>query len=252
MTYEAFAKQAREIFAAIPDDFRAGVDGLEVSRRTVTHPTLPEVFTLGECLSDFYPSEFGGAGEVRSRVALYYGSFLALSRDSDEWDWDDEIWETITHEIRHHLEHLASEDALEAMDFAEDQNFARREGESFDPLYYQSGEAVEPGVFAVDGDVFIEVQVKKWRAGEVLTVPVPLQSREFSVRLPDEIGDVHYLHVIDPPFAVAGDLFVVIRRSQGLVERVRGIVAREPARVLQTDVTALRPELDGGAGIPAR
>ena len=66
------------------------MDGLEVSRKTVPHPDLPEIYTLGECLSDFYPSDYGGAGEVRSRVVLYYGSFLQLSRSHDDWDWEDD------------------------------------------------------------------------------------------------------------------------------------------------------------------
>src|SRR5690606_26556052 len=105
---------------------------IEVTRQTVLHPTLPDVFTLGECLSEHYPSEFGG-GEIRSRIHLYYGSFLELSRQEEEWDWEEEIFETITHEIRHHLEHLADDDALVEADIADDHNFARREGQPFDP-----------------------------------------------------------------------------------------------------------------------
>ena len=63
MDYQTFEARAREIFASVPDQFLGGIDGLEVSRRTELHPSLPEVFTLGECLTEHYPSEFGGAGE---------------------------------------------------------------------------------------------------------------------------------------------------------------------------------------------
>ena len=30
---------------------------------------------------------------------LYYGSFLELSRIDAEWDWEGELFETVTHEV---------------------------------------------------------------------------------------------------------------------------------------------------------
>lgn len=98
MTFEEFERRAHEVFDGIPPDFREGVDGLAVERRAVPHPDLPDVYTLGECLTENYPTEWGGAGEVRSIVVLYYGSFLRLSRMEEGWDWEEEIWETVTHD----------------------------------------------------------------------------------------------------------------------------------------------------------
>ena len=160
MDFATFERRAKELYAEVPEDFRGGIDGLEVSRATEPHPTLPDVYTLGECLTEQYPSEFGGAGEVRSIVVLYYGSFLALSRIDEEFDWEAELYETLTHEIRHHLESLASEDELEEIDYAEDQNFARREGERFDPYFYRSGKRWGDREWEVDGDFFLEVPVE--------------------------------------------------------------------------------------------
>src|SRR5699024_8517935 len=102
-----FERRAQEIFDEIPPEYREGVDGLAVYPDSVPHPSLPGIYTLGECRSEFYPSEYGGAGEVRSIVVLFHGSFRELAATDDEWEWEEELFETITHEVRHHLESLA-------------------------------------------------------------------------------------------------------------------------------------------------
>ncbi len=190
MDYQTFDARAREIFAAVPDQFLGGIDGLEVSRRTELHPSLPEVFTLGECLTEHYPSEFGGAGEVRSIVVLYYGSFLELARRDEDFDWEGELYETITHEVRHHLESLATEDQLEEIDFAEDQNFHRRQGEPFDPFFFRAGVRHDDGSWEVDRDFFLEVRVDRETGWPV---SVRWQGEELHIERPEPLGDVHFL-----------------------------------------------------------
>ena len=240
MRFEEFRDLAEDVFESIPDDFKEGVDGLEVTRKTVPHPTLPEIYTLGECLSEFYPSEFGGPGEVRSRVVLYYGSFLQLSRTHDDWDWDGEIWETITHEIRHHLEHLALEDDLEEMDYAEDQNFARREGERFDPFFYRSGHVRGDGVFEVDGDLFVERHLRPRGDGGSLEVRV--LGRDLRVALPSDAADVHYLRIGIPDIDAKEDrdVFVVLVRKRGFLDLARNLFGAGELRVEETKVEAER------------
>src|SRR5439155_1748363 len=66
-----------------------------------------------------------------------------------------EAWETLAHELRHHLEWRAHVSRLEAYDWAAEENFRRHEGQPFDPLFYRSGESVEDGVWKVDDDVFV-------------------------------------------------------------------------------------------------
>jgi len=246
MTFDEFQARAKHAFEEIPADFKQGVDGLEVTRKTVLHPTLPDIFTLGECLSDFYPSDFGGPGEVRSRVVLYYGSFQAVARGEDEFDWKDEIWETITHEIRHHLEHLASEDALEEMDYAEDQNFARREGELFDPLFFRSGEALGTGVWAVDGDVFLERTVASPSSRNGSPLAIDFLGSPLHVNPPEEIGDVSFLRVVDPPKRVKGELFVVLIRRGGPLGWLRGILRPSPPKVVQEDASVALSDSEAG------
>lgn len=138
----------------IPPEFHGGVVAVEVSPKTVPHPARAGVYTLGECI----PLEWSGNGaDLQSRVVLYHGSFQALARRSEgDFDWRAEGWETLTHELRHHLEWRANAAALEAYDWAAEQNFARHEGEPFDPVFYRSGERLAPHAWKVDDDVFVE------------------------------------------------------------------------------------------------
>ncbi len=223
MTFEEFERRAHEVFAEIPPEYREGVDGLSVERRAVLHPELPEVYTLGECLTETYPTEWGGAGEVRSIVALYYGSFLRLSRMEDEWDWEEEIWETITHEIRHHLESLALDDELEVRDYADDQNFARREGVEFDPFFYRSGHPLETGAWEVSGDVFLEREVEGGSSAPRGPVRVEWEGRPVSIALPAPLGDVHFV-TLEDVYAEKGDVVVVLVRRRGAWESFRGML----------------------------
>ena len=50
-------------------------------------------------------------------------------------------------ELGHHLESLASEDQLEDVDYAVDEDFKRAEGQSFDPWYFQRGDPEGPAAF---------------------------------------------------------------------------------------------------------
>ena len=139
MNYQRFERRAREMFDEIPRELRHGVETVEVHPEALPHPTMPGIFTLGECATGEY--DHGGElpGDLRSGVHLYHGSFRELAKRDPDFDWEAELWETITHEIRHHRESAAGEDALEEMDWAEDENFKRRDGTPFEPHFYRAG-----------------------------------------------------------------------------------------------------------------
>ena len=120
----------------------------------VPDPVQSDVFTLGECI----PLEWSGDGaNLQSRIVLYHGSFVALAREAERaFNWREEAWETLSHELRHHLEWRADVGVLEAYDWAAQENFARAAGQDFDPVFYRSGEEVAKGVYKIDDDVFIE------------------------------------------------------------------------------------------------
>ena len=61
--------------------FREGVDGLTVHRGHLRHPRFRGVYTLGECVTESYPSTWEGPETVRSVVLLYWGSFPRAGTD---------------------------------------------------------------------------------------------------------------------------------------------------------------------------
>lgn len=152
MRFDDFRALVEHLAGELPSEYRDGIVAIDVSPKTVPHPVRGDVYTLGECV----PLEWSGSGaDLQSRIVLHHGSFAALAGLGD-FDWRREAWETLTHELRHHIEWRANVDALEAYDWAAEQNFARHEDEPFDPVFYRSGERVAPGVWKVDDDVFIE------------------------------------------------------------------------------------------------
>jgi hypothetical protein len=189
------------------------VDGVVVRAETVPHPEIPEVFTLGECRTADWPSAYGGTGEIHSSVVLYHGSFVALAQRDPDFDWESELWETLTHEIRHHLESLANEDALERLDYAEDQNFARAAGEPFDPLFYRSGIAVTRHAYRVADDLFVETRIgaEEAAAGRARVV---WRGAVHEIALPGPAALATFVR-LGPDPAGPGDIYAVLRLRRG-------------------------------------
>jgi hypothetical protein len=239
MQFDEFEQRAREEWDRIPADYRAGVDGLVVRRPAVPHPSLPGVYTLGECVTESYPSAFGDADTIRSLIVLHYGSFLRLSRQDRDFDWEGELWETLTHELQHHLESLAADDALVDMDYAADENYKRYQGEAFDPFFYRHG-LPDGGWLRVEDEFFLEVAAApgdtvrfEW-GGLSYEVTVPPAAAADVLLLGIERG------VAEPPGALH---VVVVPPPRGWRERLGTLLRPRPAVVLELDVTA-RPSGD--------
>src|SRR5215210_303463 len=178
MRLSDFESMVHRFEADVPADFLQGIAEIAVSPRTVPHPDRTEVYTLGECIP--LPTSDPASEGIQSRIVLYHGSFAALARLQPGFDWRSEAWETLTHELRHHLEWRARAPDLEDLDWAVEQNFARQDGEPFDCSFYLSGEVQPDGTYRVDDDVFVEAIVHslpddvmlRWRQQEY-RVPVP-------------------------------------------------------------------------------
>ncbi len=211
MRLSDFEAMVRRCAEEVPAEFLDGVAEITVSPRTVPHPDRPEIFTLGECIP--LPSAGGDSvGGIQSRVVLYYGSFAALAVQQPGFDWREEAWETLAHELRHHLEWRAHAPDLEAFDRAVEQNFARQDGERFDPLFYLDGEPAGESAYRVEDDVFLDRIVTEAPA----TAPVHWRGRAYRVSVPDDIVLPAFLSldgVVEPP---PGDLVLVLRRKPGL------------------------------------
>ena len=220
MRLDDFRSLVERLQRDVPQEFQNGVVAVEVSPKTLPHPLRGDVYTLGECI----PLEWSGSGaDLQSRVVLYHGSFQALARLGD-FDWRAEAWETLTHELRHHLEWRANVAALEAYDWAAEENFKRHEGEPFDPAFYRSGERIAAGVWKVDDDVFME---QAWGVGRGEWVEVSWHGARYRASLPTGARPPLLL-VLDgldePP---PGEALLVLPRRTSLLNFWRRVPATE-------------------------
>ena len=239
MDYQEFERRARAAFQEIPVEFKEGIDGLTVSREAPAHPTLPEVFTLGHCVTEEHLSEYGSPETTRSTIVLYWGAFRALSELDADFDWEGELWETLTHEIRHHLESLARDDALEHVDYAADELFNREEGLEFDPWYYQRGEDLGGGVFVVEGRQYLEQAWEERAFADVMAIDFRWRGGAYRMARPEQLGDVHYVRVLGDAFE-KDPLELVLVRRRGPWESLKRLARRSALEVLESEAEVER------------
>jgi hypothetical protein len=211
MRLSDFEDMVRRLCDEVPADFFDGIAEVVVSPRVVADPERPDVFTLGECIP--LPVQVGSGVEgLQSQVVIYHGSFAALAGMEQGMNWRQEAWETLTHELRHHLEWRAHAPDLEDFDWAVEHNFARHDGEPFDPTFFLSGNPEGDERYSIDDDVFIDRIV----SSIPLSVDFSWQKREYRVEIPQDAELPCFLVVegiSDPP---PGELVIVLRRRPGV------------------------------------
>lgn len=238
MNIDTFTRRAHEAFESIPEEFREGVDGLTILAETLPHPSFSGVFTLGQCLTEAYPSEWTGPETLRSVLALYHGSFQALAASDPEFDWEGELWETLTHELRHHLESLANEDALEGVDYAMEEAFRRAEGEAFDPFYFRAGTEVADGLFQVEYDFFLEQPWDPEAWGTTSVVEFSWHGVQYRIPRPEALGDIHFVWIRGLEVG-HGYLQLVLVRKRKWKERVKGLRREEALEIWESEAEVL-------------
>lgn len=225
MRLDDFRDLVRRLAEELPSQFLDGIAEVTVSPRTVPHPQRSGIYTLGECIP--LPSSADGSAEaVQSRIVLYHGSFVALGHLTPGFDWREEAWETLTHELRHHLEWRARAPDLEDLDWAVEQNFARHDGEEFDPGFFLQGEVVAEGAYRIEDDVFLDRIV----GAAPDAVAFAWRGREYRTRVPRGATLPAFLTVAGAAEPPAGDLVLVLRRKPGLLTLMR------PGRLYQAVV----------------
>jgi hypothetical protein len=233
-----FETLVRRLQTEVPAEYLDGVMEIEVSRNALPHPTRADIYTLGECIP--LPLDHQDSpGGVLSRIVLYYGSFQALARLDSDFDWFAEAWETLTHELRHHLEWRARAPDLENFDWAAEQNFARQDGERFDPLFYRSGEKVTEGIYRLDDDFFLEHEA----VAPGSDLQLEWHGRRYVATVPSEATLPAFLTldgIEEPP---PGDLVVVLPAPSGLGQLFRS--TRFQATVPATMFPPTSPPLQG-------
>jgi predicted Zn-dependent protease with MMP-like domain len=221
MDFDAFERFAHALWEEIPAEYREGVDGLVVRREAEPHPEIPDVHTLGLCLTEPYPSSYAGPETTRSVVVLFHGSFQAVAADGSDFDWEGEVWETLTHELRHHLESLVEDETLEGLDYAMDETFRRDQGESFDPWYYQRGLPLAPGVYRVEYDVYLEVSWEERDRGQrSAQIEFEWDGSRWAVDFPEPTADLHFVWLPDLD-AGGGAVQLALVRRRGWFDRLR-------------------------------
>jgi hypothetical protein len=210
-----FEAMVRRQADQIPAEFLEGIAEITVSPRVVSHPDHPGVWTLGECIP--LPATDNDPRSLQSRVVLYFGSFQALARDGTDFDWEQEAWDTLTHEVRHHVEWKARAPDLEAFDSAAEANFARQEGRPFDPGFYRDGVPLENGAWRVDDDVFLE--------RILASVPDPLVLRwsgeDYRIEPPSDLSLPAFLSVSGLEAPPPGELVLVLRSRARIFDLFR-------------------------------
>jgi zinicin-like metallopeptidase len=227
LKFADFRTMVEHLAQDVPREFRDGIVAIDVSPKAVPDPVRGGVYTLGECI----PLEWSGNGaNLQSRIVLYHGSFAAVARShAGASEWRQEAWDTLAHELRHHLEWRADVDALEAYDWAAEQNFARGEGQAFDPVFYRSGERLAEGVYKVDDDVFIEKNYRdggRGRGDEVVW-----HGRHYRVPMPAGTQPPLFLSLEGLLPLPAGDVIVVVPARPSLLNlwRRHGVTSQAVA-----------------------
>jgi hypothetical protein len=209
MRFSDFEAMVRRQAGQIPPEFFEGIAEVVVSPRTVPHPEREDIWTLGECIP--LAGQDPDPRYVQSRIVLYHGSFQALAHGAPGFDWAAEAWETLTHEVRHHVEWKAREPALEAFDRAAEANYARQDGDAFDPLFYRDGIQLPDGSFQVDDDVFLERAVMSPPA----TLRLHWRGHNLEVAIPADASLPAFLVVQGPPDPPPGELVLVLQKKSG-------------------------------------
>ena len=167
MRLDEFTAQADALWRALPPALKQGVTGVEIIAQPKYDAEFDDVPLLGECIPDPVAA-LAPEGPVWSIIALYYGSFVEVAAlEPDSFDWDQELRQTLLHELRHHLDWRQGHDTLGLEDDLQRQNMLRRLGQPFALDYYQWGLRLGPRVWEVDGDGFMRVEVPRGRWHEL-------------------------------------------------------------------------------------
>lgn len=163
MDFDAFDALAAEMWGHIPPPFREGVQALIIHVDPKPDPLNTGVFLMGECAVDESVAMIPDV-PLHSNIHIYHGSFTQIALKEPGFPWEDELWETLTHELRHHLEWRAGVDYLGDEDDLQLENLARLDGRPFTLDYHRRGAPLDEGVYTLDGDLFIEagIEHKAW------------------------------------------------------------------------------------------
>ena len=121
-------EQAGDLLDTLAESFPEALfglnDGVNFQEEAVPDQEFPkgQVYILGEYCDDL----------LGRYINLYYGSFAAMAENEDwtEEDWEQELRQTLSHELTHHMEGRSGLHALDDKDEAEMAAWQEEYGES--------------------------------------------------------------------------------------------------------------------------
>ncbi len=101
ISFDTFAEMLDQAVDRIPERFlRALTGGFNLQKEKKRDG---DYYVMGEYIEDYVLGNF---------IMFYYGSFKALLADEPLTTWEEEIMDTVLHELQHHLESMAGRDDL--------------------------------------------------------------------------------------------------------------------------------------------
>lgn len=115
---------------AIADPLIAKLPPVGAKVELIVESGTPAVDDGGEPLLGSYtpppPTDAHGVLMTPPTVTIYYQTFAAIEREEGLFDWEDELRETIEHELEHHVYFLTGDDPMDEEEHAEiDREVAR-------------------------------------------------------------------------------------------------------------------------------
>jgi hypothetical protein len=128
MTFAEFEATVQTQLEVIPPEYLEGLQGVHCFPEIKRDPNEPQLVRLGEYL-DPGPDQFlDHRIHIGRHVALFYGSFLEVAYPG--FDWEAEIWETLTHELQHHVESKAGDRTLIEWDIEQMRRFKAQKNQA--------------------------------------------------------------------------------------------------------------------------
>jgi hypothetical protein len=112
MTFEQYQTRIQEYLEIIPESYFKNLQGVHVFPEVKPDPHESGLVRMGEYLDPGFESFMDGRTHIGRHINMYYGSFAVVARGRHDFDWDEEIWETLTHELQHHIESQANDRTL--------------------------------------------------------------------------------------------------------------------------------------------
>ncbi len=154
MDFPTFERVVVDRWERVPARFREGVTALVVERGTWTQD-FADGWVYGTTEPDPVFQAIPGA-PVHSIIRLYHGSFVRIAADEAEFDWEEEIWETIRHELQHHLEWRAGMEDRDVEDDVERELERLWRGLPVTPNFHRWGVPIDRGVWLAADTLFLE------------------------------------------------------------------------------------------------